>query len=138
MIVEAKARSSDLRGRGRGPDRPRLSSHHLQRRVLEPSVPLLAVGHQTNHLLASLCITTIITAAQTHVNLVAMSQAIYTDFDDTPTNLAKPRTAATLTLRVIKSFEFRTEKSLVLHGVNLETETVGGLKERARQGACPA
>ena len=63
-----------------------------------------------------------------------MSQAIYTDFDDTPTNLAKPRTAATLTLRVIKSFEFRTEKSLVLHDVNLETETVGGLKERARQG----
>ncbi|VDB88616.1 unnamed protein product [Peniophora sp. CBMAI 1063] len=62
-----------------------------------------------------------------------MSQAIYTDFDDTPTNLAKPRTAATLTLRVIKSFEFRTEKSLVLHDVNLETETVGGLKERARQ-----
>lgn len=50
------------------------------------------------------------------------------------TNLARPKTSATLTVRVIKSFEFRTEKSLVLHDVNLETTTVGQLKEIARQG----
>ena len=57
---------------------------------------------------------------------------------DVLTNLALPKTNATLTLRLIKSFEFRTEKSLVLHGVNLETTSVGDLKERARQGEqCP-
>ncbi|EJU05620.1 hypothetical protein DACRYDRAFT_20056 [Dacryopinax primogenitus] len=49
---------------------------------------------------------------------------------DVLTNLAVPKTSATLTVRVIKSFEFRTEKSLVLRDYNLETETVGSLKER--------
>ncbi|KAI0668558.1 hypothetical protein C8Q78DRAFT_1047802 [Trametes maxima] len=52
---------------------------------------------------------------------------------DTPTNLVAPKTDATLTIRVIKSFEYRTEKSLVLHHVNLETTTVGQLKETVRQ-----
>ncbi|EMD34494.1 hypothetical protein CERSUDRAFT_117338 [Gelatoporia subvermispora B] len=52
---------------------------------------------------------------------------------DVPTNLAMPKTDATLTIRIIKSFEFRTERSLVLHHVNLETTTVGQLKEMARQ-----
>jgi len=55
------------------------------------------------------------------------------EISDVLTNLALPKTNATLTLRIIKSFEFRTEKSLVLHGVNLETTTVGQLKERARE-----
>jgi len=55
------------------------------------------------------------------------------DLDTTPTNLAKPSNAATLTIRVIKSFTYRTEKSLVLHDVNLETTTVGALKEKVRQ-----
>jgi hypothetical protein len=50
------------------------------------------------------------------------------------TNLARPKTSATLTVRIIKSFEFRTEKSLVLHMINLETTTVGQMKEIARQG----
>jgi len=50
------------------------------------------------------------------------------------TNLTRPKTSATLTVRVIKSFEYRTEKSLVLHNINLETTTVGQLKEIARQG----
>lgn len=54
---------------------------------------------------------------------------------DVLTNLAKPKTSATLTVRVIKSFEFRTEKSVVLHDVNLETVTIGGLKELVRKGA---
>lgn len=53
---------------------------------------------------------------------------------DVLTNLSIPKTRATLTLRIIKSFEFRTEKSLVLHDVNLETTAVGQLKETARQG----
>jgi len=46
-------------------------------------------------------------------------------------NLALPKTAATLTVRIIKSFVFRTERSLVLHNVNLETTTVGDLKDEA-------
>jgi hypothetical protein len=50
------------------------------------------------------------------------------------TNVALPTTSATLTLRIIKSFEYRTEKSLVLHGVNLEMTTAGELKDIARQG----
>ena len=55
---------------------------------------------------------------------------------DTLTNLSKPKTSATLTLRIVKSFEYRTEKSLVLHDINLETTTVGGLKEVAKESNC--
>ncbi|KAJ7489964.1 hypothetical protein B0H11DRAFT_2278256 [Mycena galericulata] len=47
-------------------------------------------------------------------------------------NTALPKTSATLTLRIIKSFEFRTERSLVLHNINLESTTVGQLKDIAR------
>lgn len=50
------------------------------------------------------------------------------------TNNARPKTSATLTVRIIKSFEFRTERSLVLHDINLETTTVLNLKDIARQG----
>jgi hypothetical protein len=53
---------------------------------------------------------------------------------DTLTNLTLPKTEATITLRVIKSFEYRTERSLVLHKLNLETTTVGELKNIARRG----
>jgi hypothetical protein len=56
------------------------------------------------------------------------------EISDVLTNLALPKTTATLTLRIIKSFEFRTEKGLVLHAVNLEQTTVGELKARALQG----
>jgi len=52
---------------------------------------------------------------------------------DVLTNVALPTTSATLTLRIIKSFEYRTERSLVLHGLNLETTTAGELKNIARQ-----
>jgi hypothetical protein len=45
-----------------------------------------------------------------------------------------PTTDATLTVRIIKSFEYRTQKSMVIKGVNLEEETVGGLKKRVRDG----
>ncbi|KAN0115958.1 Uncharacterized protein family UPF0538 [Russula decolorans] len=53
-------------------------------------------------------------------------------FDDTLTNLARPRTSSIVTVRVIKSFEFRTERSLVLRDIDLDTTTVGDLKEIAR------
>jgi hypothetical protein len=53
--------------------------------------------------------------------------------DDVPTNVARPNTSATLTIRIIKSFIFRTERSLVLHNVNLMTTTVAQLKEIAKQ-----
>lgn len=52
---------------------------------------------------------------------------------DVLTNEAVPRTSATITVRIIKSFEYRTAKNLVLHSFNLETTTVGALKELARQ-----
>ncbi|KAJ7580983.1 hypothetical protein C8J56DRAFT_958740 [Mycena floridula] len=52
---------------------------------------------------------------------------------DLLTNYAKPLTEATITLRIIKSFEFRTERSLVLTNLNLETTSVGQLKEIAKQ-----
>ncbi|KAJ7273445.1 cytoplasmic protein [Mycena haematopus] len=47
-------------------------------------------------------------------------------------NTARPKSSATLTVRIIKSFEFRTEKSLVLHNIDLETTTIGQLKDLAR------
>jgi hypothetical protein len=53
---------------------------------------------------------------------------------DTLTSQTLPKTSATLTVRIIKSFTYRTEKSLVLHDVNLVETTVGQLKERAGQG----
>ena len=55
-------------------------------------------------------------------------------FDDTLTNFARPKTSATITVRVIKSFEFRTERSLVLRDIDLDTTTVGDLKDIARSG----
>jgi hypothetical protein len=55
-------------------------------------------------------------------------------FDDTLTNLARPRTSAIITVRVIKSFEFRTERSLVLRDIDLDSTTVGDVKEMARNG----
>lgn len=53
--------------------------------------------------------------------------------DDVLTDVARPNTSATLTIRIIKSFTFRTERSLVLHDVNLVTMTVLQLKEIAKQ-----
>jgi len=48
-------------------------------------------------------------------------------------NQALPQTNATITVRIIKSFKFRTQRSLVLHNVNLITCTVTQLKELAQQ-----
>ncbi|KAI3610481.1 cytoplasmic protein [Moniliophthora roreri] len=58
---------------------------------------------------------------------------MYTDFIDEHTNVARPKTNAIITVRIIKSFTYRTEKSLVLHDLNLLTTTVGQLKDIARQ-----
>lgn len=46
----------------------------------------------------------------------------------------RPPSAATLTVRVIKSFEFRTMKALVLKEVDLGRVTVGALKGMCREG----
>ena len=51
---------------------------------------------------------------------------------DTLTNLTLPKSDSTITVRVIKSFEFRTFKNLVLHHLNLEKTTVKQLKETIR------
>ncbi|QRV86693.1 hypothetical protein RhiJN_14711 [Ceratobasidium sp. AG-Ba] len=56
-----------------------------------------------------------------------------TEISDQLTNLAVPLSAATITVRVIKSFEYRTEKSLVLRALDLEHMTVGELKARVLQ-----
>jgi hypothetical protein len=45
----------------------------------------------------------------------------------------RPVTDATITVRIIKSFRYRTEKSLVLHHIDLSKTTVGELKDIARQ-----
>jgi Uncharacterized conserved protein (DUF2340) len=55
------------------------------------------------------------------------------DFDDKPTNLAKPLTSATITVRVVKSFEYRVAKALVLHNVDLERTTAGQLKQKIHE-----
>ena len=53
------------------------------------------------------------------------------------TNLARPKTSAVITVRVIKSFDFRTERSLVLRDINLETTTIGNLKTIVCDGDSP-
>ncbi|RPB03343.1 hypothetical protein L873DRAFT_1761191 [Choiromyces venosus 120613-1] len=46
--------------------------------------------------------------------------------------LTRPLTTATLTIRIIKNFPYRTAKNLVLHNLDLTTLTSGALKERVR------
>ncbi|ORZ00857.1 hypothetical protein BCR43DRAFT_485923 [Syncephalastrum racemosum] len=52
--------------------------------------------------------------------------------EDTLTSHARPTTDAVLTIRCIKSFEYRTCKSCILQHVNLEMTTVGELKNLVR------
>lgn len=54
--------------------------------------------------------------------------------EDILTNTARPATDATLTVRIIKSLRFRTEKSLVLHNIDFTSTTVAQLKSAATQG----
>ncbi|GAA5819996.1 hypothetical protein JCM11251_005439 [Rhodosporidiobolus azoricus] len=57
--------------------------------------------------------------------------------DETPfealTNTLRPLTDCFLTLRIIKSFEFRTTKNLLLPHVDVTQVTVGQLKEICRE-----
>jgi len=46
-------------------------------------------------------------------------------------NQARPRQDATITVRIIKSFKFRTERSLVFHHIDLIATTVSQLKQIA-------
>ncbi|GAA5850476.1 hypothetical protein JCM8547_001886 [Rhodosporidiobolus lusitaniae] len=48
---------------------------------------------------------------------------------DALTNTLRPLTDCFLTLRIIKSFEFRTTKNLLLPHVDVTTTTVGQLKD---------
>lgn len=49
--------------------------------------------------------------------------------DNTETNRARPLTDAVITVRVIKNFEYRTMKALVLH-VDLTTMTMAQLRKK--------
>jgi len=51
---------------------------------------------------------------------------------DPTTNTLQPLTDATLTVRVIKSFTYRTERSAVLHHLDLTAMTVADLKQAVR------
>ena len=70
-----------------------------------------------------------------HLNRATM-ETPEEDFDDTPTNLVKPLNKATITVRVVKSFEYRVAKALVLHNVDLEHTTIGELKQGIRESTC--
>jgi hypothetical protein len=52
---------------------------------------------------------------------------------DNLASTARPVTDATITVRIIKSFRYRTEKSHVLHHIDLTKMTVGELKEIVRK-----
>ncbi|KAG0211013.1 hypothetical protein BGX33_004568 [Mortierella sp. NVP41] len=47
-----------------------------------------------------------------------------TSTSDPLSNTLAPSTAATLTIRVIKSFEYRTSKNLILHNVDLTATNI--------------
>ena len=52
--------------------------------------------------------------------------------DNTVTNQARPLTSAIITVRIIKNFEFRTMKPLVLRDIDLTKCTTPQLIERCR------
>lgn len=53
---------------------------------------------------------------------------------DPLTSTLRPLDDAVLTVRIIKSFEYRTTKNLILPHVDLTTMTVGALKDFLRKG----
>ena len=56
-----------------------------------------------------------------------------TDFsDNTVTNASRPLTDAVITVRIIKSFEYRSMKAYVLKNIDLTTTTVAQLEEQCR------
>ncbi|KAK9485232.1 hypothetical protein V1527DRAFT_409242 [Lipomyces starkeyi] len=52
---------------------------------------------------------------------------------DPLTSTLRPATDAIITLRVIKSFEYRTERNLILKDIDLTRTTVGELLELAKK-----
>ncbi|RIA97315.1 hypothetical protein C1645_752580 [Glomus cerebriforme] len=52
---------------------------------------------------------------------------------DALTNTLNSTTSSTITIRIIKNFEYRTVKNLVLQHVNLETTTFKELKDLVRE-----
>ncbi|KAK9332261.1 hypothetical protein V1520DRAFT_33368 [Lipomyces starkeyi] len=52
---------------------------------------------------------------------------------DPLTSTLRPATDAIITLRVIKSFEYRTERNLILKDIDLTMTTVGDLLELAKK-----
>ncbi|CAO1620635.1 unnamed protein product [Sympodiomycopsis kandeliae] len=55
------------------------------------------------------------------------------DFENKETNLARPLTDAIVTIRVIKSFAYRSMKALVLKNLDLTTLTVQDLENKCRE-----
>ncbi|GAA6011909.1 hypothetical protein JCM11491_000099 [Sporobolomyces phaffii] len=55
------------------------------------------------------------------------------DAGDALTNTLRPLTDCFLTVRIIKSFEYRTTKNLLLPHVDVTTMTVGQLKDTCRE-----
>ncbi|CBQ68641.1 conserved hypothetical protein [Sporisorium reilianum SRZ2] len=56
------------------------------------------------------------------------------DFSDNKeTNIARPLTDAVITIRIIKSFEFRSMKAYVLKSIDLTTTTIAQLEQLCRQ-----
>lgn len=56
------------------------------------------------------------------------------DFSDNKeTNMARPLTDAVITIRIIKSFEFRSMKAYVIKHLDLTTTTVAALEDMCRQ-----
>jgi len=53
---------------------------------------------------------------------------------DALTNTLRPLNDVVLTVRVIKSFTYRTTKNLILQHVDLTTMTVGQLKNKVVEG----
>lgn len=53
--------------------------------------------------------------------------------DNKETNVARPLTDAVITIRIIKSFEFRTMKAYVVKSIDLTKTTVAQLEDMCRQ-----
>lgn len=52
---------------------------------------------------------------------------------DPLTSTTRPLESSTITVRIIKSFEYRTQKALVLKEINLKEMTVQGLIDRCME-----
>lgn len=55
------------------------------------------------------------------------------DFENKETNLARPLTDAIVTVRIIKSFAYRSMKALVLKSVDLTAMTVDDLERKCKE-----